>query len=138
MTVTCVVFQSDKIYIEYIDDTYSIRANCDIPCGELVLLEHVLHGSIKYVICGILNDEELFNTLYPRKIKYNSYDQYSQDNCLSAIEKMGFNAFDFNDETTLGNIFSKFNHDCSPNCHMDIADNMDGKKYIWYVDTYKN
>lgn len=37
-------------------------------------------------------------------------------------KKKSHNSFMFNDKHVIGNVFSKFNHSCKPNCYMHAAD----------------
>lgn len=124
---TGLIFKSKNISIDFSNNNYSIKALNDIPVGELILLEHVLHGSKEYVVCGIFYDRDLFNMLFPRDKEHNFQNAY---------EKMIYNSFNFNGEFTLGNIFAKFNHSCSPNCRMDCADCVNGNK-IYGMWTHK-
>ncbi len=107
---TQVLFQSSKVKIHYENDNYSIIAVEDLKVGECVLLEIVIWSpKLEYLIASIIYDQELSNELYPR----NSSDP---------AEKMFMNMFKFSDIYVLGKVFSKFNHSCIPNCHMDAAD----------------
>ncbi len=107
---TKVLYQSPKVKIRYENDSYSIVAVEDLKVGERVLLEVVIWSpNMEYLIASLIFDKELSDELYPR-------------NTEDLAEKMFLNMFKFKDIFVLGRVFSKFNHSCKPNCHMDSAD----------------
>lgn len=67
------------------------------------------------MIASILYDTDLSSELYPR-------------NTSDPGDKMDFNMFKFDNNFVLGRLFSKFNHSCIPNCHMDAADYIDNTR----------
>jgi hypothetical protein len=121
--LTGIVYTSSDIEIDYTNDAYSIVAKKDLPVGHLVLIEHVLHGDINILLNGVLTDQNLFDQLYPRQFQVQ-LDEFQQ-----AIEKTESNCFMFRDGHVLGNILSKFNHSCKPNCHLDIIDFVNTDKF---------
>lgn len=107
---THVLYLSPKVEIRYENDSYSIVAVEDLKIGERVLLESVIWSpKTEYIIASLLYDQELSKELHPR-------------NTEDLGQKMILNMFKFNDIYVLGRVFSKFNHSCIPNCHMDCAD----------------
>jgi hypothetical protein len=120
---------------------YSVRATQDLATGTLVLLEHILVGDGAYILEAIRFKTSLFRTLYPRdplgdQAVLSASSQPLDD---AAERKLRLNAFSFFGETVLGDAFSKFNHSCTPNCHMDIADKVAipfGKKSVLRVHVY--
>lgn len=109
---TQVLNLSKKVKIDYNDanDSYSIVAKEDIDVGELILLEIVVWGTRKEtIVASIIHDKDLCKELYPRTTD-------------DPGEKMRMNMFQFGEDYVLGRVFSKFNHSCIPNCHMDAAD----------------
>ena len=121
--LTGIVYASPDIEIEYINDVYSIVAKKDLPVGHLILIEHVLYGNINFIFNGILSDQNLFDQLYPRQV------QAQLDKVQQAIKKTESNCFMFHNGYVLGNILSKFNHSCKPNCHLDILDHVNSDKF---------
>lgn len=123
--LTSPVFKSSKIMINYYDDYFSIIANDDICMGELILIEHILYGTPNFLIRCLSQDKQLFDTLYPR-------------NCEDAFEnklnlKMLKNFFVFGESYILGDIISKFNHSCLPNCHVDFMYEVNDNRFygVW-------
>lgn len=104
------VFQSSSIEINYNSesDFFSVIAKEDLPAGHLVFVEHILFGDMLTLLKGVSKDKK-FITLYPR-------------NKNDVNEKVKMNMFAFGDEYVIGDIASKFNHSCAPNCHFDIID----------------
>lgn len=113
---TNVVYQSNDIRIHYEHDVYSVLAEKDLPVGTMLLIEHVLSGTLEYLDKKVDKDVKLMTELYPR-----DYD--------IAKLKVRMNCFNFDGEFVLGPTFAKFNHSCKPNCHMDIADHVNGGKF---------
>lgn len=145
---TCVIFQNAKVSVNYKDDYYSIIANEDLDVGTFVVLEHVISTIDRNNMCTfIMKDDDLFNTLYPRKFDNENIDRLfiksqkvDQDidydlfvKSCQVQEKLLNNVFMFNEKYVLCNFISKFNHSCIPNCHMDVADNVKDKMFygIW-------
>lgn len=148
MKTTYTVFQNNKVMVNYTNDYYSIIALEDLDVGTFVVLEHVISKSeINDIIFCIIEDQDLFNTLYPRKFDINELNniflqEKEQDkdadyniftNMFKAQMKLNNNVFMFNQKHVLCNFISKFNHNCIPNCHMDAADHIDGNMFygIW-------
>lgn len=131
---TSVIYTSEKISIEYKNESYSVLAKTDIKVGELLLLEHVLAGDMGYLCSSVGTNMALFDSLYPRKysrddiqemetiIKSSQSTKEDEENWKKACKKVNMNCFKFSDDLVLGDAFSKFNHSCIPNCHMDKAD----------------
>lgn len=150
MKATRTVFQNDKVMVNYKNDYYSIVALEDLDVGTFVILEHVISKSdINDIIFCIIEDQDLFNTLYPREFDINElnniflqvktqnkdvdvdYDIFI--NLFKAQIKLKDNVFEFNKKYVLCNFISKFNHSCIPNCHMDAADHIGDNMFygIW-------
>ena len=128
MATTHTLFTLKDVDIQYNDDQYAVVATADIPVGTLVLLEHVIWNT-KYepLLAALEIDKDLYNTLYPRLTSDEAFPD-------KAMDKIQFNAFRFyEDEFVIGSLVSKFNHSCKPNCHMGIADHIEGAKIygIW-------
>lgn len=106
------------------NDFFSMRATKDLPIGYLVLIEHVLWGDIHYILNGVMHDDEISKTLYPRKNELTT-DLF--------IEKTIKNCFRHHETYILGNLTSKFNHSCIPNCHIDMADFVEENRFygVW-------
>lgn len=119
------VYLSNDVEINYKDDFYSIKATRDLPVGHLVLIEHVLWGETNDLVNGVMRDKSLFKSLYPRHC-------YTK-NIQNAIQKTTKNCFIFDKSHVLGNVISKFNHSCVPNCHLDFVDHVDSNKFygVW-------
>ena len=107
------VFQSSSIEICYNSesDFYYVIAKEDLPAGHLVFIEHVLFGNSLVLLKGIYQDKNLFKNLYPR-------------NESNINKKVSLNMFAFGNEYVIGDIASKFNHSCIPNCHFDSIDSV--------------
>lgn len=119
---TRVLFQSEQVNLVYDATTgqYSVRASSPIKAGTLILLEHVVAGSMLEVVSAISVCPVLRSTLYPRKPIRGWAKQRQGD----AEEAAAMNAFDFDGVTVIGAAFAMFNHSCKPNCHMDMADSV--------------
>lgn len=70
-----------------------------------------------------MRDGSLFKSLYPRQFLDDT------ENIQKAIKKTTQNCFLFDDSHVLGNLTSKFNHSCVPNCHLDIVDFVGSDKF---------
>ena len=123
---THTVYLSADVEIDYHYDFYSIKATRDLPVGHLVLIEHVMWGDISYLVNGVMQDGRLFKTLHPRQCN-------DAENIQKAIKKTTQNLFMFSDSHVLGDITSKFNHNCVPNCHLDSVDFVGSDKFygVW-------
>lgn len=130
MRLTSVVYQSSNVEIVLEDDFYSIKATKDLPIGHLVLIEHVLWGSYDYVTKGVARDSNLLDTLFPRTIAASPKNNVFE-------EKTKMNCFSFDGVTVMGNVISKFNHSCVPNCHLDILDFI-GENKFYGTWTHRN
>lgn len=128
---TSIVFKSPNVEIHYDNNFYSIKATKDLSKGHLVFIEHVLWGTSSYLGNGVARDYELFKTLHPRP----DDDKHSFEELLG--EKTMDNCFCFDGVNVLGSMCSKFNHSCTPNCHLDIMDYKEENKFYgaW---THKN
>jgi hypothetical protein len=118
---TRVIFKSPKVRIDFTNDVYSIVAIEDIGIGEMIVLENVVWShKMETLISAVICDRELRKELYPRN---------TDDPGTKAMNNM----FDFSGSYVLGRFCSKFNHICTPNCHLDLADHVnDSKVYgIW-------
>jgi hypothetical protein len=126
----------DDVYIHMEKFHYSIRCTKNIKAGRLVLMEHVIAMDNPTQICGsIVANKKLYHGLYPRGFPANvdEIPDVFTDQAISrdmqniwkiAKSKRDMNSFDFGNEIVLGNVFSKFNHSCNPNIHMDIVDSI--------------
>lgn len=124
---TQVLYQSDKIKINYEKDCYSIIATDDLKVGELILLEIVIWSpKLKHIIAAVMYDQDLSKELYPRDTD-------------DPGKKVNTNVFRFDENYVLGKVFSKFNHSCVPNCHMDAADFVNNERVygMWTHRTVK-
>ena len=78
---------------------------------------------------ALFYNTELCDSLYPRQ-----YGK-SLDDIIQIIgKKIHLNVFGFeNNVLVIGNIVSKFNHSCHPNCRMDIVDKVNNDRFygIW-------
>jgi hypothetical protein len=117
------VYLSDDIYIEYINDFYSIKAKKDLPIGHLINIEHILCGdNINFLLNGTASDNDLFNSLYPRNIDITFEELI--------IKKTKSNMFIFNiGDNILGKTISKFNHSCNNNSHLIYQSNLNNSKF---------
>ena len=126
---TNVIFSHQDIDIHFENDYYSVRAKKNIPNGSLILIEHVIHGNLQYLMSALFYNTELCDSLYPRQ-----YGK-SLDDIIQIIgKKIHLNVFGFeNNVLVIGNIVSKFNHSCHPNCRMDIVDKVNNDRFygIW-------
>ena len=126
---TNTLYLNENVDIHFENDYYSIRAKDNIPNGTLILVEHVVFGDFQYLMSSLFYNEELCNSLYPRK--YGS----SMDEIIKIIRtKINSNVFGFeNNILVIGDTFSKFNHSCHPNCRMDIVDKVSDERFygIW-------
>lgn len=124
---TQVLYQSDKVKINFENDCYSIIATDDLKVGELILLEIVIWSpKLKHIIASVMYDRELSKELYPRDTD-------------DPGKKVNTNVFRFDENYVLGKVFSKFNHSCIPNCHMDAADFVNNERVygMWTHRTVK-
>lgn len=123
---TQVVFRNDLVEVDHDvkTDQYSVRAIEDLKAGTLVLLEHVVAGSMLQVVSAVSVCPTLRSMLYPRKASRHASSQERQQ---EAEEAVAMNAFDFDGVSVIGAAFSMFNHSCKPNCHMDLADKIGTK-----------
>jgi hypothetical protein len=116
---TNTMYWNPDVELVYQDGNYSVMARKDLAAGTLIMLEHVISGNIAEVIGAVMVDNTLLEQLYPRT-EYSILDMRARN--IAAQTKMEMNAFRFDDAMVIGNMFSKFNHCCDPNCHMAKAD----------------
>jgi hypothetical protein len=128
---TSIVYKAPNVEIHYDNNFYSIKATKNLSKGHLVFIEHVLWGDTSYLCNGVARDDKLFQTLYPRP----DDDKHSFEELLK--RKTMDNCFCFDGVFVLGSMSSKFNHSCTPNCHLDIMDYKEENKFYgaW---THKN
>jgi len=136
------VYKNINVTISTSNDYHCVIANEDIKSGTLILLEHVIWNKDEnYILSFLIKDKVLYDSLYPRNIDdselneiYNTLPNKNEINfedlklSYSIKQKFNANVFNFDNVFVLGNSISKFNHDCIPNCHIDIA---------CHVNTYK-
>jgi hypothetical protein len=123
-STTCdIIYQHDCIRIGHDKerDYYSVVAECDIAVGTLVLLEYPVSGTEKTLMGALIIDQAFRDELYPR----------SENDDIA--EKVMTNSFKFDANLVLGRVISKFNHSCTPNCHVAMADfcNNDKVYGVW-------
>jgi hypothetical protein len=124
--VTGVVYCHPAISFVLEDGSYSVRATADIAPGTMLLLEHVVHGTMADMHSALRVDADLRDTLYPRREDRRGDDDDS--------EKILSNVFRFGDIIVLGNRASKFNHACRPNVYMTHADSVgDDRTYGFFA-----
>ena len=112
---------------------FKIVAKSDLKPGTLILLEHVASSQHMGAIQAIIHtDMTLFTELWPRSS--TDYENFVSDPSEEvediAYNKCMKNMFGFNDKFVAGNVFSKFNHSCQPNCHMGLADKVGIDKHV--------
>ena len=123
---TNTLYLNESVRVHFENDFYSIRATTDIPSGTLILVEHVIHGDFQYLMSALFFNPELRDSLYPRD------DEKEIGQAIG--KKIELNVFKFEDDIlVIGDIFSKFNHSCRPNCRMDIVDRINNERFygIW-------
>lgn len=128
MKTTNIIFFDKKIKMKFIDDNYSVIADQNIKAGTLLLIEHPLQSeSMIDIMCNIICDPSLNKSLYPRNTIVSSKCD------LSIGQKLEKNVFKFGKNYILGNMFSKINHSCKPNCHMSEVDHVNDQIYygLW-------
>lgn len=114
-SVTGVIYQSDCICIEHDlhRDYFSVVAQDDIPMGTLVLLEYPISGDEKTLMGALIVDPILKKELHPR---------HDPDDIATKVMTNLFQFEKLIGVALLGRVMSKFNHSCTPNCHMAMAD----------------
>ncbi len=117
------VYEHTAVEYRKIDGAYSVYATKDIPVGTLILMEHVLWGTHKQCFQALRQDKRLVADLFPRTPNATIED------------KLDYNSFIFFDHFVLGDRFSKFNHSCTPNCYMGLADKINDEQIygMWTV-----
>jgi hypothetical protein len=127
-------------YLELCEDeknNISIKSKIDVSKGTLILLEHVFSAESKNVLFNTLMFcKDSLMGLYPRidnNIIYDSDDLLSK----TTREKVDSNIFTFVDHNDpmylIGDTVSKFNHSCTPNCHVLPAFN---SKYLKIIGVW--
>ena len=102
---------------------YCVKALKDLPTGTLIMIEHVISGTTAESVGSVMVDDTLYAQLYPRNARDKPCgDMDMRERNMKAQTKVEMNAFRFDDAVVVGNMFSKFNHCCQPNCHMAQAD----------------
>jgi hypothetical protein len=115
-------------------NNYCIKATTDLSVGSLVLLEHVVSSSdYATIVMSVMGDHTMYNEFYPRN---SDIDEELPTRQANAEKKTSFNVFGFEKNFVMGNVFSKFNHNCRPNCHMGIADDVKLRGYKNSVAVY--
>lgn len=117
------VYEHNAVEYRKKDEAYAVFATKDIPVGTLILMEHVLWGTEKQCIQALCQDQRLAADLFPRTFNATIKD------------KIDYNSFMFFDHYVLGDRFSKYNHSCTPNCYMGLADRINGDQIygMWTV-----
>jgi len=102
---TPIVYKND---IECVcnNGSYSVVAKKPIAMGSIVLIEHVLSGTVKHLTAIVENCPHLYDELYPRG---------SGERKFLAKRKVLVNSFGDGDDRDLGLFASKLNHSCDPN-----------------------
>ena len=122
--ITHTLFMSDGIEVaKSPSGDFSVRATRRLPAGTLVLMEHVFSDDMSGVTYAVRCHHQLYDTLWPRADGDAADNLFSADERImnTAVTKTQMNCFQF-DQVVITAAFSKFNHSCVPNCHMDIAD----------------
>src|SRR5688572_3973375 len=113
---TNTIYISPKLKVDTDSHNRKIIAIDDINYGELLLCEHVVNNqNMKHLIYF---NEDLFNNLYPRTMKWNEEDCFEnkkQEYMDIAYEKKICNIFGLNNKYYLAETISNINHNCSPN-----------------------
>lgn len=124
-TYTHTLFESDKCNYITVNDHRSVMCNGNVGIGDILLIEHC-HGQ-KFEDQNILKhsikiDRILFNSLYPRTIKWN--ESYALGSTVPpeveslVCEKLQNNAFHRDGLCIIGNDISRFNHSNKPNAYV--------------------
>lgn len=117
--LTKTIFKSSKIYFETMsDDNRCVKASDKINNSELLLVE-LVYSSDNYIDIPLTIQyyPELFNSLYPRKMKWDKtmINAESMDVFESCQKKYACNSFNVGGRHVIGNDISRFNHSTSPN-----------------------
>lgn len=110
---THIIHRYKSIVVETNDNCKSIKSTEDIEKGTLLLVEHIFTGTIETCKFVVANNEHLFNELHPRKIKWSD-DKNHEDSAYVKLHKNSF--FNNENEIIFGDLISKLNHSCTPNC----------------------
>ena len=113
--LTHVVYRSSKFETAETDGAKSAVATEPIVPGDILLVEHVVSGSVDYALNSVLNDGPLFDVLYPRTTPW-SVDRLLADELESlCVDKVDANGFVSTDGmVAIGSDISAFNHDDTP------------------------
>ena len=114
---TPLIYKNPAVDIIDKDGNFSIVANKDLKQCELILLELPIQGTQTHAESVVASVEYLFDELYPRRAKWNTLLQ--KERIRQSPEKVLLNAFSMEGEHVIGNVLSKFNHNCSPNVAID-------------------
>jgi hypothetical protein len=106
-----IIYGSPKIEIQYTEDNYSTKSLDNISTGELLLVEHIVEGSLEMLSYVVGYNKIFFDSLYPRNIDDNIYNEQI------SVKKTNANCYQRdNNKYSLGIAISKINHNCNPNC----------------------
>ena len=137
---TNLIFKNRKIFFDTSNnENHKVLALEDIGKGDILLIEHMA-SNIKLIQITnyIKHNKELFDSLYPRTIKYEYEDRYSnKEKELEelAIQKTEKNVFYLHEKNyyAIGVYISKFNHNKNSNTSMRIANTDPRQKQLTYV-----
>jgi hypothetical protein len=112
--------KSDKVKFNNDEKYHSVKSNYSMKKFSIILIEHCICESDKNIVIRqlIKCHEFLFNSLYPRTIKWTNDIPNREDNEIMNIinQKMENNCFENDSCYVLGNEISYFNHSNEPNC----------------------
>lgn len=95
---------------------HRVIAESDIKCGELLLLEHVVSGTLNNVRWIVGNNERLFDCLYPRQDRWISICEDEKKRQSQGDDKVHCNSFgNIKKHVAVGHDVSFFNHSCNAN-----------------------
>lgn len=108
---------------------YKFIAKKEIAPGSLIFIEHPLQcNNLDDITSLILFDKKLYDTLYPRHEKLSSSvlqkenEEVLGNYLADKVYKNVYTGVDTPKEYMLGNLLSKINHSCKPNCLSNHVD----------------
>lgn len=95
-------------------DYYSLKATNDIKSPDLLLIEHVFTDTISVCATAIKENEYLYNILHPRIRTWK--ESLDRDDAKQKLRSNCFVSKNDTERVSFGNMLSKINHSCQPNC----------------------
>ena len=125
------IILKDNIYVHNNNGYYSIKAKNNIKSGTIVLIEHVIaHRDIAMIHNTLVHCDKLREDLCPRKNECPTTKEL-------ITKKIRENMFVFsNNLCVLGDMCSKFNHSCNPNCFITCVDSIQDKNSEYCCEFY--